>query len=140
MGRCALAGPSADLPPVATIEAGWPPAYAREAGTDGPSTVLTFWSGGPELEVLRRTGHPFFGPPWGPDVVGMVLDASPDWVEIAELLTELLHARPRDTGPNRDAPRTLSSDTEREYGGVVSTKDAEVGPDGYVRHRALVVL
>ncbi|GAA3096470.1 hypothetical protein GCM10010464_70070 [Pseudonocardia yunnanensis] len=73
---------------VVTIEAGWPPAYARAAETDGPSTVLTFWSGGPELEVLRRTGHPFFGPPWGPDVVGMVLDESPDWDEIAELLTE----------------------------------------------------
>jgi hypothetical protein len=70
------------------IEAGWPPAYAAAAGTDGPSTVLTFWSSGPELEVLRRTGHPFFGPPWGPGRVGMVLDASPDWDEIAELLTE----------------------------------------------------
>jgi hypothetical protein len=67
---------------------GWPPAYARAAGTDGPCTVLTFRSSGAELDVLGATGHPFFRPPWGPDVVGMVLEADPDWTEVAELLTD----------------------------------------------------
>jgi hypothetical protein len=34
------------------------------------------------------SGPPFFGPPWGQDVVGMVLGADVDWTEVAELLTE----------------------------------------------------
>jgi YjbR len=55
---------------------------------DGPITVLTFRSSGPELEVLRRMGHPFFRPGWGSNVVGMVLDDDVDWTEVAELLTE----------------------------------------------------
>jgi len=55
---------------------------------DGPVTVLTFRSSGPELEVLRRMGHPFFRPGWGSNVVGMVLDDDVDWTEVAELLTE----------------------------------------------------
>ena len=64
---------------VLTVDAGWPPAYARAAGTDGPSTVLMFRSSDPELGVLRSAGHPFFGPPWRADEVGMVLEAGVDW-------------------------------------------------------------
>jgi hypothetical protein len=54
----------------------------------GPSTVLTFRSSGPELDVLRASGHPFFRPGWGTDTVGMVLDADVDWDEVAELVTD----------------------------------------------------
>lgn len=73
---------------VVQIEAGWPPAYARAAGTAGSATVLTFESSGPELELLRRSGPPFFAPPWRPGVVGLVLTPGVDWAEVAELVTE----------------------------------------------------
>lgn len=78
---------------VVMVDAGWPPVYAREAGTDGPAVVLTFRSSGPELETLGHVGPPFFRPPWAPGAVGMVLDPDPDagatdWDEIAELVTE----------------------------------------------------
>ncbi len=55
---------------------------------DGPVTVMTFRSAGPELETLRRTGHPFFRPAWGADAVGMVLEDGIDWAEVTELITE----------------------------------------------------
>jgi hypothetical protein len=55
---------------------------------DGPDTVVTFRSSQPELDALRRTGHPFFRPAWGTDAVGMVLEPSVDWSDVAELLTE----------------------------------------------------
>jgi predicted DNA-binding protein (MmcQ/YjbR family) len=73
---------------VLTIDGGRPPGYARAAATDGPVTVLTFESLGPELAALSETGRPFFKPSWRPTVVGMVLDARLDWDEVAELLTE----------------------------------------------------
>ncbi|MPY93623.1 MAG: MmcQ/YjbR family DNA-binding protein [Acidimicrobiia bacterium] len=73
---------------VLLVDSGWPPAYARAAGSDGPINVMTFRSSGPELDALRDTGHPFFMPGWWPDIVGMVLDAGADWDEVAELLTE----------------------------------------------------
>ena len=73
---------------VLTIDSGNPPAFARAAETDGLLTVMTFRSSGPELEALSLAGHPFFKPPWGPTVVGMVLDDDADWTDVAELLTE----------------------------------------------------
>jgi hypothetical protein len=76
---------------VLAIDAGWPPAYARAAGTDGPATVLMFRATGPELDDLRHGGAPFFAPPWRGDEVGLVLADDPaavDWDEITELLTE----------------------------------------------------
>ena len=73
---------------VLTVDSGWPPAYARAAGSDGPMTVMTFRSSGPELAALSNAGHPFFKPVWFPDIVGMVLDAGVDWDEVGELLTE----------------------------------------------------
>ena len=73
---------------VLAVENGWPPAYARAAGSDGPMLTLTFRSSGPELEALSASGHPFFKPVWFPDIVGMVLDDESDWEEVAELLTE----------------------------------------------------
>jgi hypothetical protein len=73
---------------VLTVESGSPPAYARAAGTADPVTVLMFRSSGPELDVLRNAGHPFFAPRWRGDEVGMVLDADADWDEVKELVTE----------------------------------------------------
>ena len=73
---------------VLPVDGGWPPVYAREAGTDGPAVVLTFRSSGPELDALRAGGAPFFGPPWRQDEVGLVLGDVVDWAEVAELVTE----------------------------------------------------
>lgn len=73
---------------VLTIDDGRPAAHARAAGTNGPATVLTFRSEGDELEVLRRSGPPYFFGGWGRDVVGIVLDDATDWAEITELVTE----------------------------------------------------
>jgi hypothetical protein len=70
------------------LAGGWPPAYARAAGTDGPAIVLTFRSVGPELDVLRAGGRPFFAPPWRADEVGLLIDDATDWQEVSELLTE----------------------------------------------------
>ena len=73
---------------VLAIADGWPPAYAAPAATSGPTTVLMFRSAGPELAALLATGAPFFGTPWRADEVGVHLDASTDWKEVAELVTE----------------------------------------------------
>jgi len=73
---------------VLMVDAGWPPAYARAAESDGPIIVLTFESSGPELDALGNTGHPFFKPRWRPDIIGMVLAPTSDWDEVAELITE----------------------------------------------------
>jgi hypothetical protein len=73
---------------VLTVTEGWPPAYARAAASEGPVTLMTFRSSGPDLHALGNAGHPFFRPPWGPNVVGMVLDSGTDWNEVAELLTD----------------------------------------------------
>jgi hypothetical protein len=73
---------------VVTIADGWPPAYARAAGTSGPTVVLTFQSSGEELEALSNVGHPYFRPPWRPGIVGMFVTPDTDWDEVAELVTE----------------------------------------------------
>ncbi len=73
---------------VLVIDDGWPPAYTRAAATDGPVTVLMFRSAGPELAALVATGEPFFATPWHADEVGVRVDASSDWGEIGELITE----------------------------------------------------
>jgi hypothetical protein len=73
---------------VLMVDSGWPPAYARAAGSDGPIIVMTFRSSGPELDALSDAGYPFFKPPWFADIVGMALDANADWDEVAELLTD----------------------------------------------------
>jgi hypothetical protein len=55
---------------------------------DGPVTVMTFRSGGPELEALRSAGQPFFRPAWGANLVGMVLGTDVNWDEATELVIE----------------------------------------------------
>lgn len=52
------------------------------------STVMSFRSPDMEREVLVASGHPFFVLGWGRDAVGMVLDATTDWDEVTELVTE----------------------------------------------------
>lgn len=50
---------------VVKIEGGWPPAYARAAGSDGPLVVLTFRAQGMLHDTLRTAGPPFFLAEWG---------------------------------------------------------------------------
>lgn len=73
---------------VLMIAAGWPPAYAKAAASDGPVCVMTFRSPLPELDAFAYTGSPFFRPGWWPDIVGMVLDDRTDWDAVAGLVTE----------------------------------------------------
>lgn len=73
---------------ILTIDAGWPPAYATAAATDGPAHVLMFRSAGPELDALRECGRPFFPTPWRSDEVGVHLTDATDWAEVAELVTD----------------------------------------------------
>lgn len=55
---------------------------------DGPVSVVTFRSSGPELDALREAGPPFFRPAWGADAVGMVIEPDVNWHELGELLVE----------------------------------------------------
>ena len=71
---------------VLMIGGGWPPAYVRAAGTDGPACVLTFRSSYPALDAPRFARYPFFRPVWWPNIVGMVIDADVDWDNVAALL------------------------------------------------------
>ena len=92
---------------VLVVADGRPEGYARAVGLPGPVTVLMFRSSGPELDVLRSAGDPFFAPRWRSDEVGMVVDESVDWDEVAELLTESYCAQ---------APKGLAAKVERPDG------------------------
>jgi len=72
---------------VLVIDQGWPPAYAKAAGAEGPMTVLTFRSTIAELDPRHYAENPFFRPRWWPDIVGLKIGAEPDWTEIADLVT-----------------------------------------------------
>jgi hypothetical protein len=71
---------------VLMINAGWPPAYAKAAGTDGPACVLTFRSLLPDINDLAFRKAPFFKPVWWPDIAGMMLDDNSDWNDVRKLL------------------------------------------------------
>jgi hypothetical protein len=71
---------------VLVVEDGWPPAYARIIGTDGPATALTFRTSDPEFYASAGAGY--FSPPWFPDIAGMILGRRIDWDEVAEAVTE----------------------------------------------------
>jgi len=66
--------------------------FARVFSMVGPdgrcATMLVCRADPDEREVLRNIGHPFFIPRSGADRIGVVLDASTDWSEIGELVTE----------------------------------------------------
>jgi hypothetical protein len=51
-------------------------------------TILAFRSPDEEREALLATGHPFFLLGWGRNAVGMILDGTTDWDEVAELVAE----------------------------------------------------
>ena len=72
---------------VLMIADGWPPIYARAAGTDGPVCVLTFQSLGPRVDPETFSRAPYFRPLWRPDILGRRLDADLDWRDIGRLLT-----------------------------------------------------
>jgi len=82
-------------------------AYAHAFRSDEPVCVLTFRSPGGEIEALVASGHPFYKPAWGADVVGMVLDGDTDWDELAELLTESYQVL---------APKRLAAQVDRPPG------------------------
>jgi hypothetical protein len=71
---------------VLMVDAGWPPAYAKALGSDGPACVMTFRSPLPEADVFAFTWAPFFRPAWFPDIVGMTLSGHSDWNEVAGLV------------------------------------------------------
>jgi hypothetical protein len=71
---------------VLMIADGWPPAYVKAAGTEGPACVLTFRAAIDELDAMRAA--PFFKPVWFSDIVGLFLDDDTDWTEVRELVTD----------------------------------------------------
>jgi hypothetical protein len=85
---------------------GRPAAHVRASGVDG-GCLLVFRAEGVELDVLGRTGPPFFRPPWGDDVVGMVLGPGADRDEVGELLTDSYCVQ---------APRKLVAQVDRPEG------------------------
>ena len=69
--------------------------YVFSVSTDAaPATMLVVRAAPDEREVLLRMSHPYFAPRSGRDRLGVVIDASTDWEEMAELITESyrLHA------------------------------------------------
>lgn len=71
---------------VLMINEGWPPAYARAAGSNGPICVLTFRSAAAELDAAELSREPFFRPKWWPNIAGVALRESADWEVIEKLL------------------------------------------------------
>lgn len=71
---------------VLVVEQGWPPAYARAAGQDGPACVLTFRSDLAEFDPAIFSVAPFFKPVWWPDIAGVTLDGDTDWETISGLI------------------------------------------------------
>lgn len=61
------------------IAQGWPPAYARAAGSPGPLAVVTFRVSMSEAGALHFRRRPYFKPVWWPDIAGIGLDDGTDW-------------------------------------------------------------
>ncbi len=72
------------------ISNGWPPAYASAAGSGGPLCVLTVRADRGDVLERAQPNSPYFAPPWGarwtPSVLGIRLEPTPDWGELAELI------------------------------------------------------
>lgn len=78
---------NANFAHVLTVDAGWPPHYARAAGTDGPACLLTFRYDLREFDPRRFERAPYFRPVWFANIAGLRLDAAePDWDEVEPLL------------------------------------------------------
>lgn len=73
---------------VLMIEAGYPPAYAKAASSDGSLCVLTLRGPRPAIDAPRFRCAPFFRPPWFDNIVGLSIDASTDWEEVQDLLIQ----------------------------------------------------
>ena len=56
-------------------------------GEDGRFRI-TFRAEPDEVMAFQHLGRPYFKTDWGTNVVGVVLDADTDWLELAELLTD----------------------------------------------------
>lgn len=61
---------------------------AHVFGGDDQQFRLTFRADPDEVMAFEHLGHPYFRAGWGENVVGLVLDETVDWTEIAELLTD----------------------------------------------------
>ena len=73
---------------VLMIQDGWPPAYARAAGTSGPACVLTFRLSKAQCAAARFRRAPFFRPVWFPNIAGLAIDLRSDWDEIDALVRD----------------------------------------------------
>jgi hypothetical protein len=73
---------------VLAIADGWPPAYAKAAGTQGPACVLTFRLSPQHCSATRFRRAPFFRPVWFPNIAGVLIDATTDWDEIDALIRD----------------------------------------------------
>jgi len=64
-------------------------AHLGAHGDDNEHLTIVTFHAGEEHDLLIAVGHPFY-PGWGPGLVAMVLtdDATTDWEEVRELLTE----------------------------------------------------
>ena len=71
---------------VLMVDAGWPPAYAKAVGSNGPICIMTFRSPLPQLDAFAFAWEPFFRPVWFPNIVGMSLDGATAWDEVAGLV------------------------------------------------------
>lgn len=90
------------------IANGWPPAYVRAAGTDGPRAVLTFRVPEGRHDATRFASRPFFKPVWWPDVAGIALDDGTDWALVESLVADSYRALApkRLLGEEAPPPRT----------------------------------
>lgn len=73
---------------VLRLAAGWPPAYAQAAGTDGPATLLTFRAPIAKLQSPAFKRAPLFKPIWFADIAGMTIGVVTDWDDVEALLIE----------------------------------------------------
>lgn len=72
------------------VRNGWPPAYASAAGSTGPLCVLTVRADRGDVLEHAQPNSPYFAPLWGtrwtPSVLGVRVDPTTDWGELAELI------------------------------------------------------
>ncbi|WP_425307988.1 MmcQ/YjbR family DNA-binding protein [Ammonicoccus fulvus] len=61
---------------------------AHVFGGEDQQFRLTFRADPDEVMAFEHLGHPYFRAGWGENVVGLILDETVDWTEIAELLTD----------------------------------------------------